>query len=173
MNIRSPLDLGLIIRQRRRDLGLNQTELASRVGVGRQWIVAIEHGKARAELGLVLRTLAALNLTLDVDTVLSTIVTKAVELSGTDAGAIYVYDEARGEFDLKATHMMPEEMIKAVSERRIRVGETAVGRAASTRAPVQTSDGWTCMTPRSSQRWLPPPILPTASTSTSSTTRMP
>jgi HTH-type transcriptional regulator/antitoxin HipB len=67
MNIRSPLDLGLIIRQRRRDLGLNQTELASRVGVGRQWIVAIEHGKSRAELGLVLRTLAALNLTLDVD----------------------------------------------------------------------------------------------------------
>ena len=67
MNIRSPLDLGLIIRQRRRDLGLNQTDLASRVGVGRQWIVAIEHGKSRAELGLVLRTLAALNLTLDVD----------------------------------------------------------------------------------------------------------
>ena len=67
MHIRTPLDLGLVIRQQRRHLGLNQTELASRVGVGRQWIVAIEHGKARAELGLVLRTLAALDLTLAVD----------------------------------------------------------------------------------------------------------
>ncbi len=67
MHIRTPLDLGLVIRQRRRDLGLNQTELAARVGVGRQWIVAIEHGKARAELGLVLRTLVALDLALMVN----------------------------------------------------------------------------------------------------------
>jgi HTH-type transcriptional regulator/antitoxin HipB len=67
VNIRTPLDLGLIIRQQRRHLGLNQADLASRVGVGRQWIVAVEHGKARAELGLVLRTLAALDLTLTVD----------------------------------------------------------------------------------------------------------
>mgnify|MGYP003394132429 CR=1 FL=1 len=67
MHVRTPLDLGLIIRQQRRHLGLNQTVLASRVGVGRQWIVAIEKGKARAELGLVLRTLAALDLTLAVD----------------------------------------------------------------------------------------------------------
>lgn len=67
MSIRTPLDLGLVIRQQRHRLGLNQTDLANLVGVGRQWIVAIEHGKARAELGLVLRTLTALNLTLTVD----------------------------------------------------------------------------------------------------------
>jgi HTH-type transcriptional regulator / antitoxin HipB len=67
MQIRTPLDMGLVIRHQRRRLGLNQTDLASRVGVGRQWIVAIERGKARAELGLVLRTLAALELTLVVD----------------------------------------------------------------------------------------------------------
>ncbi|MCA3671488.1 MAG: transcriptional regulator, partial [Methylobacterium sp.] len=35
MHIRTPLDLGLVIRQQRRHLGLNQTDLASRVGVGR------------------------------------------------------------------------------------------------------------------------------------------
>lgn len=67
MFIRTPLDLGLAIRERRRRLGLNQSDLASRVGVGRQWIVAIEQGKARAELGLVLRTLAALDLRLSAD----------------------------------------------------------------------------------------------------------
>src|SRR5262249_41753139 len=37
----------------------------------------------------------AVNSTLDLQTVLSTIVAKAVQLSGTDAGAIYVFDEAQ------------------------------------------------------------------------------
>jgi HTH-type transcriptional regulator/antitoxin HipB len=67
MHIRTPLDLGLIIRDRRRKLGLTQGALAAKAGVGRQWLVTIEHGKARAEIGLVLRTLAALGLTLLVD----------------------------------------------------------------------------------------------------------
>ena len=67
MQIRTPLDLGLAIRDRRRKLKLSQTELARKVGVGRQWVVAIEHGKPRAELGLVLRTLAALDLPLTID----------------------------------------------------------------------------------------------------------
>ena len=67
MQIRTPLDLGLAIRDRRRKLKLSQTELARKAGVGRQWVVAIEHGKSRAELGLVLRTLAALDLPLTID----------------------------------------------------------------------------------------------------------
>ncbi len=45
MQIRTPLDLGLAIRDRRRKLKLSQTELARKAGVGRQWVVAIEHGK--------------------------------------------------------------------------------------------------------------------------------
>ena len=68
MQIRTPLDLGLVIRDRRRKLELSQTELARKAGVGRQWVVAIEHGKSRAELGLVLRTLSALGLSLTIDT---------------------------------------------------------------------------------------------------------
>ena len=67
MHVRTPLDLGLILRDSRRKLGLSQGELATRAGVGRQWLVAIEHGKARAEIGMVLRTLATLGLTLSVD----------------------------------------------------------------------------------------------------------
>ena len=65
--LRSPLDLGAAIRDRRRVLGLSQQALADRVGVGRQWVVAIERGKERAELGLVLRTLRALDLKLLLD----------------------------------------------------------------------------------------------------------
>ncbi len=67
MQIRTPLDLGLAIRDRRRKLKLSQTELARKAGAGRQWVVAIEHGKSRAELSLVLRTLAALDLPLTID----------------------------------------------------------------------------------------------------------
>lgn len=67
MHVRTPLDLGLIIRDRRRKLGLSQGELAEMAGVGRQWLVAVEHGKARAEIGMVLRTLTTLGLSLSVD----------------------------------------------------------------------------------------------------------
>ncbi len=68
MQIRTPLELGLAIRDRRRKLKLSQNELAHKAGVGRQWIVAIEQGKPRAELGLVFRTLAALDLPLTIHT---------------------------------------------------------------------------------------------------------
>jgi HTH-type transcriptional regulator/antitoxin HipB len=63
MYLRTPRDVGLAIRERRRSLGLDQRTLARRVGVGRQWIVEAEKGKRRAELGLILRTLEALGLT--------------------------------------------------------------------------------------------------------------
>src|SRR5262249_57923351 len=53
----------------------------------------------------------AVNSTLDVETVLTTIVAKAVELSGTEAGTIYTFDESRQEFQLRATHGMDEAMI--------------------------------------------------------------
>lgn len=66
MLARTPKDLGLLIRDQRRQLGLDQHDLAKRVGVSRQWIVEIEAGKPRAALMLVLRTLAALGLELDV-----------------------------------------------------------------------------------------------------------
>ena len=88
------LDLGLIIRQQRRHLGLNQTDLASRAGVGRQWIVAIEHGKARAELGLVLRTLAALDLTLAVNGSGNAATRKGSSVAPIDIDAIV--DSAKG-----------------------------------------------------------------------------
>ena len=65
MRFRSPRELGAIIRQKRRTLGLDQKELARRVGVSRQWIVAVEQGKPRAALGLVLQTVYALGIVLD------------------------------------------------------------------------------------------------------------
>jgi len=64
MRIRTPVDLGALIRERRIKLGLDQRSLAQKVGVSRQWIVEVEKGKPRAEIGLLLRTIAALGISL-------------------------------------------------------------------------------------------------------------
>lgn len=64
MHLRTPTDIGLLIREKRRALSLDQAELARRVGVSRQWIIGIEKGKGRADLSLVLRTIDALGIVL-------------------------------------------------------------------------------------------------------------
>jgi signal transduction histidine kinase len=81
-----------------------------------------------------------INSTLDVENVLRTIVTKAVELSLTDAGAIYVYEEARDEFRLRATYGMSEAMIAALTDRHVGIGETHIGDAARRRESIQVAD---------------------------------
>jgi signal transduction histidine kinase len=82
----------------------------------------------------------AINSTLDVEAVLTTIVAKAVQLSGTEAGTIYTFDDSRQEFRLRATHGMDEAMIAAIRDRRIGAGETAIGKAAAERASIQIPD---------------------------------
>lgn len=64
MLLRTPKDVGAIVRQRRRELGIAQRTLAERVGASRQWIIDCEKGKPRAELGLVLRTFTVLGVRL-------------------------------------------------------------------------------------------------------------
>lgn len=64
MRIRTPVDLGALIRDRRIALGLDQKALADKVGVSRQWIVEIEKGKPRAEIALVLRAIDVLGIPL-------------------------------------------------------------------------------------------------------------
>jgi HTH-type transcriptional regulator/antitoxin HipB len=67
MHIRTPIDVGAVIRDRRTKLHLDQKALAAKVGVSRQWIVEVEKGKPRAEVGLVLRTIDVLGINLLVD----------------------------------------------------------------------------------------------------------
>jgi HTH-type transcriptional regulator / antitoxin HipB len=67
MLIRTPTDLGALIRDRRRQMSLDQATLAKRIGVSRQWVIAIEQGRSRAELGLVLRALDAVGIRLNAD----------------------------------------------------------------------------------------------------------
>ena len=66
MRVRSVKELGSLVRERRRDLGWSQQELASRVGVQRLWVSQFEGGKTTAHIGLVMRTLRALDLAISV-----------------------------------------------------------------------------------------------------------
>jgi GAF domain-containing protein len=84
----------------------------------------------------------AVNSTLDVEMVLTTIVAKAVQLSGTEAGAIYTFDESHQEFQLRATYGMDQAMVAAVRDRRIGVDDSAIGKAATERAPIQIADAF-------------------------------
>ncbi|RAI44591.1 type II toxin-antitoxin system Y4mF family antitoxin [Rhodoplanes roseus] len=65
MLVRTPADLGAVIRDRRKQLDLDQATLAKRVGVSRQWVIEIERGHPRAELALVLRAIDVLGIRLD------------------------------------------------------------------------------------------------------------
>jgi HTH-type transcriptional regulator / antitoxin HipB len=66
MKIRTAADLGAFIRERRVKLGMDQSDLAEKAGTSRKWIVEVEQGKPRAEIGLVLRTLKTLGVSLDI-----------------------------------------------------------------------------------------------------------
>jgi GAF domain-containing protein len=74
-----------------------------------------ELGRSVGELRALGEVSQAVNSTLDLETVLSTIVAKAVQLSGTEAGAIYVFENAKREFRLRATYGMDRELTDALA----------------------------------------------------------
>jgi GAF domain-containing protein len=82
----------------------------------------------------------AVNSTLDLETVLSTIVAKAVQLSGTDAGAIYVYDDAQREFYLRSSYGIDQELIEALRQQHIGIDQPNVKLAFAQGEPIQVAD---------------------------------
>ena len=68
MHARTAEDVGSLVREQRRALGMSQAQLAAATGTSRQWVVDLERGKPTLALGLVLRALTAVGLTLRVET---------------------------------------------------------------------------------------------------------
>jgi GAF domain-containing protein len=87
-----------------------------------------ELGRSVGELRALGEVSQAVNSTLDLETVLSTIVTKAAQLSGTEAGAIYVFDDPQREFRLRATYGMDQELIEALTHRHIDMSDPTLLR---------------------------------------------
>ena len=82
----------------------------------------------------------AVNSTVDLETVLTTIVAKATQLSNTEAGAIYVFDDAKQEFRLRATYGLDETIVAALRDSHIRLGQTGISEAVERRVPIQIPD---------------------------------
>jgi signal transduction histidine kinase/CheY-like chemotaxis protein len=112
------------VEERTHELETRSRELAQSVG------------ELRA-LGEVTR---AVNSTLDLATVLSTIVAKAVELSGTEGGSIYVVDPTTRGLHLRASHGMSDELIAELNRQGVDLNEKSIADAAAQKAPVQTPD---------------------------------
>src|SRR5215211_3092259 len=81
----------------------------------------------------------AVTSTLDLQTVLDTIVAKATQLSGTEAGAIYVFDQPDRQFQLRATYGMTADMIAVITDHHADFSE-AVRAATQRREPDQVAD---------------------------------
>jgi len=90
--------------------------------------------KALSEVG------DAVSSTLDLDTVLDTIVSRANQLAGMEGGAIYEYEEALQEFRLRATDRMPDELVDVLRSNPMAKGEGAIGRLATAGEPITIRD---------------------------------
>ena len=101
----------------------------------RELAQSVEELKALGEVS------QAVSSTLDLETVLTSIVRHAVQLSKTDAGTIYEYDEVEGVFVPRINYGAHTDLIEALRKSRLRVGDrTVIGQAAVKRTPVQIPD---------------------------------
>ena len=152
--LREGVPIGVIIIRRTEVRPFTEKQIALLKTFADQAVIAIENVRLFQELEARTRELArsvgelkalgdvgqAVSSTLDLQTVLSTIVGHAVQLSGTDGGVIYEYDEGREEFELRASHRMEEEVFDALKATPIRLGQGATGQAATIQAPVQVAN---------------------------------
>ncbi len=147
--------IGVIVLMRREPRPFTDKQIVLVTSFADQAVIAIENVRLFDEVQARTRELSqsveelralgevtqAVTSTLDLETVLTTIVAKAAQLSGTEAGAIYVFDEASQEFRLRATYGMDENdhrrdqgsAISASARQRL-------ARRLSKRGPVQMAD---------------------------------
>jgi GAF domain-containing protein len=95
---------------------------------------SVEELKALGEVG------QAVSSTLDLEIVLTRIASHAVQLTGAAGGAIYEYDEESEEFHLRGSHQIDKEFVEALRASPIRLGGGPLGKAASSRAPVEVTN---------------------------------
>jgi GAF domain-containing protein len=146
--------VGTIAVTRQDPGGFTDDELALLETFADQAVIAIENVRLFSELqartGELTRSVEKLTAlgevsqsvssTLDVETVLQTIVSRASQLGGADGCAIYEYDDATEVFRIRATHNLDPLLVQALRASPLRKGEGAMGRAAETREPMQIAD---------------------------------
>jgi GAF domain-containing protein/DNA-binding response OmpR family regulator len=118
-----------------------------------QAVIAIENARLFDEVQARTRELArsvnelhalgevsqAVNSTLDLETVLATIVAKAVQLSNTEAGVIYVLDELDQTLRVRATYGLSDELVAAIRDQPAGASD-ALRQAIQNREPLEIAD---------------------------------
>src|SRR4030095_4855813 len=99
-----------------------------------------EPGRSGGELQALGEVGQAISSTLDLETVLTTIVSRAVQLSALDGGVVFEYDEGTEEFVQRAATDPGGALAEARRTTRIRKGEGVLGRTAITLEPIQVPD---------------------------------
>jgi signal transduction histidine kinase len=150
--------IGAIVVTRRELGGFTDDEIALLETFADQAVIAIENARLLTELQTRTAELTrsvgeltalgevgrALSSTLDLETVLQTIVQRANELAGTAGCAIWEYDEAREEFRLRASDYVDEEDAAALQVAApvttIRRGLGVTSQVMELRQPVQIHD---------------------------------
>jgi GAF domain-containing protein len=152
--LREGVSIGTITVRRQEVRAFTDKQIKLLETFAAQAVIAIENVRLFQELEARTRELArsvgelkalgevgqAVSSTLDLETVLTRIASHAVELTGAVGGAIYEYDEATEQFNLRGSHQVEKELVEVLRGRPIRLGDGATGRAAETRAPVQVPD---------------------------------
>jgi GAF domain-containing protein len=131
--LREGTPTGVIVLQRKTVRPFTDKQIDLVTTFADQAVIAIENVRLFDEVQARTRELAqsveelqalgevsqAVNSTLDLETVLATIVAKAVQLSNTDAGVIYVFDELDQTFRVRATFGLGEDLIAAIQDQQL------------------------------------------------------
>jgi GAF domain-containing protein len=99
-----------------------------------------ELARSVAELRALGEVSRAVSSTLKLEAVLETIVGCAVQLSASDSGIVYEFDEVAQTFHARGSHRITAEHLAIIRAEPIQSGEGAVGRAGAIREPVQVAD---------------------------------
>jgi two-component system, NtrC family, sensor kinase len=152
--LREGQPIGAINVTRREPVPFSDTQIALLETFASQAVIAVENVRLFKELqartGELTQSVEkltalgevsqALSSTLDVETVLDTIVSHASQLAGGAGCAIYEYEEAAEQFELRATHGYDAGFVEALRAAPLRRGEGLMGRAAEVREPIQVPD---------------------------------
>jgi GAF domain-containing protein/anti-sigma regulatory factor (Ser/Thr protein kinase) len=152
--LREGVPIGALALWRREVLPFSDTEISLIQTFADQAVIAIENvrlfkeleartaqlTRSVSELTALSEVSHALSSTLDLETVLTTIVSRAVQLSGLDGGVVFEYDEAGEEFVHRAATETGGTLAEARRTTRVRRGEGMVGQTALTLEPAQVPD---------------------------------
>jgi GAF domain-containing protein/anti-sigma regulatory factor (Ser/Thr protein kinase) len=152
--VRETQAIGVIVTWRLETRSFSSKQITLLKTFADQAVIAIENVRLFKELeartGELTRSVAqltalgeisrAVSSTLDVETVLETIVSRASQLAGADGCAIYEYDAGEQAFHVRATHGIDAALVETLRAMPFRKAEGVMGRATETREPIQISD---------------------------------